>query len=139
MASTTAPEHYNAAVIPHIAVADAAEAIAFYGRAFAATELFRLTDDDGSIFHAEISVAGSTLMLSDPHPPFGPPVPGAPPVALHVYVDDVDALAARAVAAGARLDQAPADQFYGARTAILTDPFHHLWVFLQQLEPAQSG
>ncbi|MCD0448517.1 VOC family protein [Actinocorallia sp. API 0066] len=130
MATASAPEHYRESVIPHIAVEGADAAIAFYERAFGATELFRLLDADGRVGHAEISVAGSTLMLSDAGPPFGAPRPGSPTVGLHVYVDDVDALVERAVAAGARLDQAPKDMDYGARCAILTDPFHHLWVFL---------
>lgn len=135
MATATAPAHYRESVIPHIAVRGADAAIAFYVRAFGAVELFRLTEDDGSVQHAEISISGSTLMLSDPHPPFTAPAPGAPTVALHLYVDDVDSLTARAVKAGARLDAPPADRSYGARTALLTDPFHHLWVLMTPLSP----
>ncbi|POM27195.1 Glyoxalase-like domain protein [Actinomadura rubteroloni] len=127
------PEHYKNAVIPHIMVGDAAAAIDFYRRAFGASELFRLDGGTGRIVHAEISVAGSTLMLGDPEPPFAPP--GATtPVALHVYVPDVDALTERAVAAGAELLAAPADMPYGARQSMLRDPFAHIWIFLTPLD-----
>jgi PhnB protein len=94
------PGHYKYAVIPHIMVDGAAAAITFYAEAFGASELFRLDGDDGKIIHAEISVQGSTLMLGDAEASFASPGPGGACVALHVYVPDVDALTARAVAAG---------------------------------------
>jgi hypothetical protein len=78
------PEHYKRAVIPHIIVKDAAAAIQFYASVFGASQLFRLDSDEGTITHAEISVQGSTLMLSDPHPPYSLPGPGGAPVILHV-------------------------------------------------------
>ncbi|MEV7521148.1 VOC family protein [Streptomyces sp. NPDC091371] len=133
----TVPEHYRTAVVPHIMVADAAAAIAFYVRAFGAVEEFRLDHPDGGgVLHAEIRIGEAVLMLGDiSEGPFtAPSALGGTSVALHVFVPDVDALARTAVAAGAELVQEPADQFHGDRTAILRDPSGHLWVFLTHLE-----
>jgi PhnB protein len=95
----TIPEQYKQAVIPRIMIDGAAEAITFYTAAFDASEHLRLDGDGGRILHAEIGIHGSTLMLSDPSAPFGPPGADGASVALHVHVPDVNALTAQAVAA----------------------------------------
>lgn len=127
------PEHYKYAVIPHIVVDGAAEAIKFYTAAFGASEYFRLEGDAGRIVHAEIGIQGSTLMLGDAEAPFSPPGAAGAPVALHVYVPDVDSLTTQAVDAGAELLAPPADMSYGARQSMLRDPFGHIWIFLTPL------
>ncbi|MCP2335654.1 VOC family protein [Actinomadura rupiterrae] len=134
--TTAVPEIYRNAVVSHIMLDGAADAIDFYVRAFGAKELFRLDGPDGRIVHAEISVQGSTLMLGDADGPYftAPSTAGATTAGLHVFVPDVDALTRRATEAGAELLQPPADQFHGDRTAILRDPFGHVWVFLTHLE-----
>ncbi|MER7754770.1 VOC family protein [Kitasatospora sp. NPDC097643] len=125
------PAHHRHTVIPHIMIDGAAEAITFYSAAFGASELVRLHDDNGLIVHAEISIHGATLMLGDAHvAPFSAPDGTTTPVALHVYVPDVDGLSTQAVAAGAELLSAPADMPYGARQSMLRDPFGHVWIFL---------
>lgn len=136
MATNSVPESYRNAAIAHVMVEDAGAAIDFYRQAFGAEQLFRISAPDGRVVHAEISVEGSTVMLGDAEGPlFGAPTAvGATTVALHVFVADVDALARRAVAAGAELVQPPADQFHGDRTAMLRDPHGHVWVFLTHLE-----
>ena len=94
------------ALSPYLTVKGAAAAIDFYRAAFGAVEQFRLTGPDGRIGHAELKIAGATVMLSDEWPDFGalsPPSVGGSPVKLHLYVDDCDAVVARAVAAGATL------------------------------------
>jgi PhnB protein len=103
------PEQYQHAVIPHIMVDGAAEAIRFYAAAFGASQYFRLDGDAGRIVHAEIGIHGHTLMLGDADAPFAPPGAAGASVALHVYVPDVDGLTARAVSAGAELLSPPAD------------------------------
>ncbi|MEV6733504.1 MULTISPECIES: VOC family protein [unclassified Streptomyces] len=130
------PERYRTAVVAHVMVSDAAAALSFYGRAFGAVEDFRLDHPEGGVMHAEIRIGGAVLMLGDTSEgPFTAPSElGGTSVALHVYVPDVDALVRTAVAEGAELVQPPADQFHGDRTAILRDPFGHLWVFLTHLE-----
>ncbi|MBT2405382.1 MULTISPECIES: VOC family protein [unclassified Streptomyces] len=135
------PERYRTAVVPHIMVADAAAALDFYGRAFGAVEDFRLDAPGGGIMHAEIRIGGAVLMLGDvSEGPFTAPTTlGGTSVALHVFVPDVDALARTAAAAGAELVQEPADQFHGDRTAILRDPFGHIWVFLTHQEDISAA
>ncbi|MER7713535.1 VOC family protein [Streptomyces werraensis] len=136
------PARYRYAVVPHIMVDDAAAAIDFYRRAFGAREDFRLEAPGGGVLHAEITIGRSVLMLGDASvkeaedasftaPAF---LGGGTSVTLHVFVPDVDALAARAEAEGAEVLQPPTDMFHGDRTAILRDPSGHLWVFLTHLE-----
>ncbi|MFD3573317.1 VOC family protein [Streptomyces sp. NPDC058644] len=129
------PGRYRYSVIPHVMVDGAAAAIDFYAEAFGAKELFKLQAPDGQVMHAEIEINGSALMLGDAAGVFtSPSGAGGPSVALHVFVDDVDALADRAVTAGAELLQPPMNMFHGDRTAILRDPYGHVWVFLTHLE-----
>src|SRR6185436_20372701 len=90
----------------HMTVHDAKEAIAFYAKAFGATEQFRLTEPSGRVGHAEIKIGDSVLMLNDEYPDFGaksPAATGGSPVAFHIQVPDADKAAERAVAAGATL------------------------------------
>ena len=121
------PEGYHT-VTPYLIVKGGAEALDFYARAFGAVERLRI--GDGKIGHAEITIGDSCVMLADEHPEIGalsPTTVGGAPVSLHLYVEDVDAVVARAVAAGARLIRPVADQFYGDRVGGLADPFGHRW------------
>ena len=115
----------------YLRVHDAAAAIAYYCEVFQVTEKFRLTEPGGRIGHAELDFGhGATLMLSDEYPEYaihGPRTIGGSPVALHLHVDDADALIDRAVAAGATLVMAPQDHFYGERSGSFDDPFGHRW------------
>ncbi|RZZ81615.1 VOC family protein [Pseudoxanthomonas winnipegensis] len=115
----------------YLCVRDAVAAMDFYARAFGARELFRLTEPDGRIGHAEVDLDGHTLMLSEEYPDMGVRSPehlGATPVTLHLHVDDADALVARAVAAGGTLERAMQDHFYGERSGTVRDPFGHRWL-----------
>ena len=103
----------------YICVKDTSEAIAFYGRAFGATEKFRLTEPSGRIGHAEVDLNGTTLMLCDEFPEYGiaAPQPGQrTSVTIHIHVDNADEVIQQAVAAGATLEIAPQDAFYGERS-----------------------
>jgi len=128
------PNQYRYAAVPHLFVDGASEAIDLYADAFGATELFRLPASDGSIMHAEVAIGSVVLMLSDAHSGFSSPATlGGASVAMHVFVDDVDALHARAIAAGVETLQPPTDMFHGDRTTILRDRFGHAWVFLTRI------
>ncbi len=123
------PDGYEA-VTPYLIVDGAAAAIDFYVAAFGATELFRLPSPDGRIGHAELRLGKGVIMLADPFPEMDAVAPeaGKPtPVTFVFYCDDVDAVAARAVALGASLRGAIEDKFYGDRMATLLDPFGHRW------------
>ena len=123
------PDGYHS-VTPYLAVDDAAAALAFYKGAFGATEVMRMPAPGGKVGHAEIEIGGSRIMLADEHPEMGfrsPKAYGGSPVGLHLYVDDVDAVARQAVAAGATELRPVKDQFYGDRTGSFEDPFGHVW------------
>jgi PhnB protein len=130
------PDGY-AAPTPYLIVEGAAAAINFYKEAFGATETMRMTNPDGKIGHADIMIAGGHIMLADASPAMGiqgPAAFGGSPVSLCFYVEDVDKVVARAVAAGAKLTRPVADQFYGDRTGGLTDPFGHSWYVMTHIE-----
>jgi len=119
-----------AGVTPYLIVRDAAQAIDFYKRAFGATEALRLLYPDGKVAHAELAIGQGFVMLAEEMAKDGyrgPQALGGTPVSLLVYVPDVDAAFARAVAAGATAQRPVADQFYGDRSGTLVDPFGHVW------------
>ena len=121
-----------------LCVPDTQKAIAFYTQAFGAAELYRLTEPSGRIGHAELQMGPSAiLMLSDPFPEFGitaPPPEGLSGMAIHLHVDNADAMARLAVAAGATMVSEPADQFYGERSCRVRDPFGHTWLLGHSIE-----
>jgi PhnB protein len=122
---------------PYLAIKGAAAAIEFYQKAFGATEKMRMVGPDGRIGHAEIQIGKAKLELADEHPEIGflsPQMLGGSPVTIHIYVEDVDALAAQAEAAGAKVRRPVADQFYGDRGGQFEDPFGHVWFFATHKE-----
>jgi PhnB protein len=130
-----APDRYRDAAIAHLMIDGAAAALDFYARAFDAQELMRIATPDGHVLHAETAIEGSVVMVGDADPPFAAPAAsGGATVALHVYVEDVDARFAQAVAEGAVALQPVQDMFYGARSGIVRDPFGHVWILLTHQE-----
>lgn len=128
-ASSTIPPGFEG-VTPMLAVPDSAAAIKFYKKAFGAVEVTRLTDPAGRIAHAEIKIGAAIVMLADENPKYNktPATLGGTAVFLHIYVTDVDALAPKAIAAGAKMIFPINDQFYGDRCCRLADPFGHIWI-----------
>lgn len=115
---------------PYLICDGASAAIEFYAKAFNAVETSRLAGASGKIMNAEIHIGDSGLMLMDEMPDmkaFGPKTLKGSPVTIHLQVEDVDAVVAQAVAAGATLTMPPADMFWGDRFAALEDPFGHQW------------
>jgi PhnB protein len=116
--------------VPYVCVTNAAAAIGFYKSVFGATEVMRLVGPDKKIGHAEIRIGNSSIYLSDEFPDHGvlsPQTLGGSPVKMSLSVDDVDAVAARAVAAGAKEVRPIEDQFYGERSGQFADPFGYVW------------
>jgi PhnB protein len=95
------PDGYTS-VSPYLIVSDAGATIRFLEQVIGATLLRSFPDSGGRLIHAEVRVDDSVLMLADS-------APGWPPVAsyVHVYVADVDAAYARALAAGGVSVQVP--------------------------------
>ena len=122
---------------PYLAAKDASAALAFYKEAFGAEEKYRLNGPDGRIGHAEFSINGATVMISDEYPDFGalsPQTIGGSPIKLHIYVDNADATIAQAVKAGATLVREPKDEFFGDRSGMVTDPFGFTWFIAHKVE-----
>ena len=135
MAVNPTPSGYHS-LTPSIVVGDAADALAFYEKAFGAKETFRLEAGD-KIAHAEIQIGDSRLMLSDEFPEWdalGPESRGGATGSLLIYVDDVDASFERAIKAGASVLQAVENQFWGDRMGTVVDPFGHRWMLGTHVE-----
>jgi PhnB protein len=130
------PDGYRTAT-PYLIVKGAAAAIEFYKHAFGATEMLRMADPQGHVGHAELKIGDSVIMLADEHPDMGyrgPRTLGGSSVSILLYLEDVDAVFARAVKAGARALRPVADQFYGDRMGTLEDPFGHVWSVATHVE-----
>jgi len=111
-------------ITPYLCVDGASEAIEFYSRVFGTTERLRFGGPDGRIGHAELQLGSGS------------------PVTVTVYVEDVDAVFERALAAGARELRAVDDQFYGDRTGQFEDPFGHRWSVntrVEDVSPAEMA
>ncbi len=123
-------------VIPYLTVDGASDAIAFYQAAFGARENVRLPADDGKrLVHAEIAVNGGVVFLSDEFPEYhnfrAPKTAKGSGFAVALALAaprEVDALYRQAIAAGAQALMEPADMYWGARFAMLADPFGHRWM-----------
>ena len=131
-------------LFPYLRTQDAAQAIAFYEKAFGAKEKFRLVEPGtGRVGHAELDFGGTTLMLSDEYPELGfrgPRAVGATTVSIHLHVDDADAAIQRAVEAGAVVVRPATDAFYGERSGTVRDPFGHEWMIghsIEEVTPAE--
>jgi PhnB protein len=132
------PDTYRR-VTPCLVVRDAAAGLAFYAEVFGATERARFGLPGGRVVHAEIEIGDSVVIVEEEDPRTGslaPPPSGLPgsPVAQFVYVEDVDAVVARAVELGATLVRPAQDQFYGDRDGFVVDPFGHGWTIASHVE-----
>lgn len=117
-------------ITPHLVCAGAADAMEFYKKAFNAVEIHRIPGPGGKLMHGAIRIGDSMIMLADEFPEWGskgPKTLGGTPVTIHMYVDDVDAVFAQAVAAGATPAMPVADMFWGDRYGMVLDPFGHSW------------
>ncbi len=128
------PDGYHS-ITPYLIVNKAAEALAFYKKAFGAEETVRL-EHAGRVAHAEVRIGDSVVMLGEPmgddyRDPLGY---GGSPVGLMIYVDDADKAVEKAVAAGATVVRPVENQFYGDRSGNLKDPFGHSWTLGTHIE-----
>lgn len=131
------PDNYPR-LCPYLHANDATAAIAFYTTVLGATqrgETMRMPD--GRIGHAELELGDSLIMVADEFPEMGVTAPttlGGTPVTLHLYVEDVDAMFAEAVKAGAVVLRPVQDEFYGDRACTFSDPFGHRWNVASHIE-----
>ena len=126
-------------VIPYLYYADGAAAFDFLCAAFGFRERTRVLHGDGQLMHGEIEAGDQLIMLGTPLNEDGRPaldVSGRHG-AVMVYVNDVDAHHARAVAAGAIVTQELTDQPYGDRSYSATDPEGQVWFFATHLADSE--
>jgi len=136
MAVKAIPDEYHS-VQPYLIVKGAAKLIDFMKQAFGATEKMRMGGPDGTIGHAEVQIGDSVVMLADANEMFP-----AMPATLLVYVEDCDAVYKRALAAGAKSERAPEDQFYGDRSAGVNDASGNRWYIhthIEDVSPDELG
>ena len=123
-------------IYPFLAVKDVDAAVAFYARAFGATEeRERMIAPDGPQV-ALLRIEGQRIGVATEAPDLGTPSPetvGATTVRISLHVEDADVAQARAVAAGASEMFAVADQPYGLRQGRVVDPFGHHWLISHPL------
>ena len=130
-------------VTPHLICANAGDAIEFYKKAFGAVELSRLPAPDGKLAHGSFRIGDSIIMINEERPDwgvFGPKTLKGSPVVIHLYVDDVDAVFAQAVRAGAKEAMPLTEMFWGDRYGVIVDPFGHKWsiaTHIKELTPAE--
>ena len=123
------PDDYQR-VTPYLYIDGAGTAIDFYCSVLGARERMRMPAPDGRIGHAELEIGDSDIMLADANPDMDVRSPrsiGGTPIALHVYVEDVDSVFGQAVKAGAKQLRPVENQFYGDRSGQFEDPFGHRW------------
>jgi PhnB protein len=136
MAVNPIPDDYPQ-VIPSLIVDGAAAAIDFYCTVLGATVRMRIDGPGDKIGHAELQIGKGLVMLADEFPEMdfvGPQTVGGTPVVVMVYVEDVDAVFARALANGAKELQPLKDQFYGDRSGSFVDPWGHRWSVATHIE-----
>ncbi len=133
------PKGYSI-LTPHLSIKGATEALEFYKKAFGAKERMRMPGPNGTIGHAEMLIGPAVFMLADEYPGGGgggvvaPATLNGTTTSFMIYVKDVDAAFARALAAGATQTVPVQDMFYGDRMGCLKDPFGHAWMLSTHIE-----
>jgi PhnB protein len=131
-------------VIPYLIIDGAADAIEFYNQVLGTKERMRM-GGGGKVGHAELELGDSMIMLADESPDSpakSPKGQGGSPVTISLYLEDVDGVWAKAMAAGATELRPPTDQFYGDRTAQFEDPWGHRWnigTHVEDLSPEEMA
>jgi PhnB protein len=132
----------SSVVMPMLVCRDVSAEIDFCKATFGAVELGRRAGPDGAVVHALLTVAGAMIIIEGEWPTLASRAPqpdGSSPVVIFVYVEDVDAVVERAVAAGARVLLPVRNQFWGDRTGRIVDPSGHVWTISTRVEDTSSA
>ncbi|MCD0446879.1 VOC family protein [Glycomyces sp. A-F 0318] len=129
------PDGYHS-ITPFIVVKDAAKALDWYAEVYGAKVLSRNDMPDGTVAHAEVLIGNSIIQLGDANPAFGmaEPDPENITASFTLYVEDCDAVYAKAVEAGARVREEPSVFLTGDRYASIADPFGRRWSIMTRVE-----
>jgi PhnB protein len=138
------PAPSNCEFVPYLSVTRAEDAVAFYSDVFDTAPHILLNMPDGRVMHCEFRIGGARFFLSEELPEHGgtpsPQSLGATTVAIHLCVDDCDAMVDKMIARGADLLMPATDMFWGERFARVRDPFGHEWgvsTKLRELSPEE--
>lgn len=130
--------------VPYLSVTNASDAVAYYTRVFATLPHLQLDMPDGRVMHCEFRLGAARFFVSEELPEHGgtpsPKSLGATSVAIHLYVDDCDAMVTTMKTNGAEILMEPVDMFWGERFARVRDPFGHEWGIstkLRDMTPAE--
>ena len=121
-------------LIPYATVADPKAAIDLYESALGASVVNIMEAPDGSIMHAELSIAEQRLMLSGEWPGFSLAPTQRSPVNFMLYVENSDNSYAKAIQAGMTSSSEPQDMFWGERNAKVLDGHGYEWTFSHKIE-----
>ena len=124
-------------VIPRLFCRDPENEISFCRDVFDATVQNRREDLTGKLVHALVGIGPALVMIESEWEQVSnraPALNGSTPVVLYVYVEDVDATAAKAMARGAHTLSPAEDQPWGDRTAWLMDAQGHVWTVASRVE-----
>jgi PhnB protein len=116
-------------VTPYLTIQNVPALIDFLKKAFDAKEAHHMAGPDGKVMHADVMVGDSHIMLGEARGEWKPM-----PTSLYLYVNDVDATYKRAVSAGAKSLREPTNEFYGDRSAGVTDPSGMMWWIATHIE-----
>ena len=132
----------SSVVMPMLVCSDVSAEIDFCTATFGAVELGRRQSPGGAVVHALLTISGAMIIIEGEWPTLASRAPqpdGSSPVVIFVYVEDVDAVVGRAVAAGARILLPVQNQFWGDRTGRIIDPSGHVWTISTRVEATSSS
>src|ERR1700685_1227678 len=123
-------------------VADIKSAVAFYQKALGFAKRDIMTGPDRKPIHAELTLRGTTLMLSPENPQLGArsaKAMGGSPVTLYLLTENVDKVVATALKLGATCVMPVTEMFWGDRVGTITDPEGNPWMIAtHQEEPTPA-
>ncbi len=128
-------------VMPMLVCRDVSAEVDFCKATFGAVELVRRPGPDGTMAHALVTIGPAMVLIEGEWPTLASRAPqpdGSSPVVIYVYVEDVDTVVKRAVAAGARILLSVKNQFWGDRTGRIVDPAGHVWTISTRVEETSS-
>lgn len=131
------PTQPSCEFVPYLSITDASKAVDFYSRVFGVEPYVLLNMPDGRIMHCEFRIGTARFFISEELPEHGgtpsPARHGCTTVAIHLYVNDCDAMVKTMTDNDSTLLMAPEDVFWGERFARVRDPFGHEWGITTQL------
>jgi PhnB protein len=129
--------------IPYLSITDATNAVAFYTDVFGVAPYVLLNMPDGRVMHCKFRIGKARFFVSEELPEHGgTPSPkrlAATSVAIHMYVDDCDAMIETMKDNGSTVLMEPTDMFWGERFGRVRDPFGHEWGIATQLREMSPG